>query len=145
MAERLDQTGSTNEFSDNVDRWGVDLTQWPDEQAERARALLKDSTEAQRLLASAQRLQTLLLALPEVTAPVELTARIAARPPADAWDAISAWFKGSLWRPVLAGSLPLLVGFALGFTMTVNPNDEMADQISLLSLTTSFEDFTDDL
>lgn len=145
MSDRPEQTNTVDVFSDNLDRWGSNLNDWPSAEAESARMLMASSAQARAEFASADRLQTLLSALPVPTASAALTAQIASNRPDDFWEQLSQWFSVSLWRPALAGSLPLLVGFALGFTMTINPNDEMADEISLLSLTTSFEDFNDDL
>ena len=145
MNEKLEQA----EFSDNLDRWGVDLHNWPTADAESARVLMASSAEARTEFAAAQKLQTMLRALPVLTAPVALKAQIAGNAPTDFWEQLSQWLRASLWRPVFAGSLPLVIGFALGFNLTINPitnpDDEMTDQISLISLTTSFEEFSDDL
>ena len=145
MSDRPEQTNAVDAFSDNLDRWGSNLNNWPSAEAESAQLLMASSVQARAEFASAEKLQTLLHALPVPTASAALTAQIASSTPKDFWEQLSQWFSVSLWRPVLAGSLPLVIGFALGFTMTINPDDEMADEISLLSLTTSFEDFNDDL
>ena len=145
MTDRSDQTNVLDGFSDNLDRWGTNLDDWPPAEAASARTLLAASAQAQAEFALADKLQGLLRALPVPSAPATLTAQIASRAPEDFWQQLSAWFTASLWRPVLAGSLPLVVGFALGFTMTLNMEDEMADEIRLLALTTSFEEFNYDL
>jgi hypothetical protein len=145
MSDASDPTTDLHTLRDRLDLWGSNLNNWPRAEADHARALLDASSEAQALFASAEQLQALLDALPAATAPIALKMHIAANPPLDFFEQLSGWFSRSLWRPLLAGSLPLVIGFALGFTMTVNPADEMAEQISLLSLTTSFEEFNDDL
>lgn len=149
MGEQPEQRQVPGEFSDNLDHWGTDLNHWPPAAAQRARVLMASSTEARAQFAAAEKLQALLHALPALAAPVTLKAHIASNAPTDSWDQLSQWLRASLWRPVLAGGLPLVVGFMLGFTLTINPtinpDDEMADQISLISLTTSFEEFDDDL
>ncbi len=126
-------------FVDNLDHLGCDISQWPLAAAETAQRLIAESPEAREALSAAQILASSLDSLPQHSAPEGTLARIARRPAPDSWEKLSNWFTGALWRPLLAGTMPLVAGFILGFTLAPNTGDTMADQISLVTLSTSID------
>jgi hypothetical protein len=65
------------EFEDLIDRWGENLSVWPDDRRVLAEQLLSHSAEAQALLEKARTLRQTLTA-PSVPAPAGLADRIVA-------------------------------------------------------------------
>ena len=129
-------------FVEYLDQRGPDLSRWPQSQRAAAQLLLADSEDAARHLAQAQRLDELLRCLPRVDAPPGLRERIsanAARP--DVWQRVFEWFTGPLWRPALAAMFPLVVGFVIGLNNTLPGDDDLAQELSLMAFTTSFEEY----
>ena len=62
-------------------------------------------------------------------APVDLRNRVLAQisPKEDVWS----WFRVSLWRPVYASALPLLLGFVLGINSSEDYIDPGLDDLLL--------------
>jgi len=129
------------EFEDSLDRWGCDLENWPESIAEPARGLLEQSRTAQALLEHAQDLDALLADLPEHHAAAGLKTRIISDLPADPWQPFRDFLRGSLWRPALVASLPLLAGFAVGLSHGYQEPDPTTAEMSILALSISYEDF----
>jgi hypothetical protein len=128
-----------------LDRWGADLSSWPESQAKAAAQLINESEAARIELASAQRVQQLLDSLPVVSAPGALKSAIISAPPADRWQQFNQWITAALWRPALAGALSLLLGFGLGFTATGGESvDDPRDDVSLLAFLSSYEAYVDE-
>ncbi len=69
-----------DEFNAALERYGADMTNWPQAQQEPARALALRDTASQNALATAQRLQGLLRALPDEPVPAELWGKLFAVP-----------------------------------------------------------------
>lgn len=89
-----------DDFEDRVDRWGEDVSAWPEPSRSDARALLRTSAEARQVLADAVALRTALSARASVRAPAGLTDRIlAAAREADANSTSAA-------APVAAAAMP---------------------------------------
>ncbi len=155
MTKPMDLT----DFSDHLDRLGADLRQWPDAAQQAARILLGESSEfsepgrleqqaAAELLDRARRFERLFDTLPSAPATAELRGRILGELPIDRWRTLSEWFHAALWRPVAAAAMPLILGFAIGFFQQP-PNGQideqnLADELSSLAFTDSFEDLPDD-
>ena len=135
---RLDLEG----FVECLDQLGPDLSCWPQMQRVAAEVLLADSADARTQLSQAHRLDELLQCLPRVDASPELRERIrasATRP--DVWQRVSEWFTGPLWRPALVAMFPLVVGFVVGLNNTQPGDDDLAQELSLMAFTTSFEEY----
>ena len=137
-------------FEAALDRWGADLREWPADEAKRARALLESSAAARELLTLAERLDDALAALPVLPAGPALkhtiieAATIPDAAPPDYLQAASDYLTGRFWRGALAGTLPLLVGFVLGASQTYSEDALLAEELSMLTLTTTFEDYIDE-
>lgn len=67
-----------DDFEDQVDRWGEDVSAWPEPSRTQALALLQVSAEARAVVADAAALRKALAARPAVRAPADLTDRIVA-------------------------------------------------------------------
>ena len=76
-----------------------------------------------------------------VSAPASLQASVLSRikPKENIWD----WFRVSLWRPVYASALPLLLGFLLGFNASEDQIDPELDDLLLAD--TQIETLFDEL
>jgi hypothetical protein len=129
-------------FVEYLDLLGPDLSCWPQTQRAAAQLLLADSEDARTQLAQAQRLDELLHCLPRVDAPPGLREQIRASVArADIWQRVSEWFTGPLWRPALVAVFPLVVGFVFGLNNTQPGDDDLAQELSLMAFTTSFEEY----
>lgn len=129
-----------DDFEDQVDRWGEDVSAWPEPSRTQGLALLKASAEAREVLAEAKALREALAARPAVRAPADLADRILAaaratepqREPApplapalpqrkagSPWAAALAALSGAVsrpaWRPAVVLSGCFLLGFASSF------------------------------
>jgi anti-sigma factor RsiW len=134
-------------FRDNLDRWGADLSRWPDTEAAETESLLETSDAARRELAQAIALEEMLTSLPRVRAPAALKRKLATpavNAPDDTLARLFDWFAISFWRPVLSASLPLVIGFTLGFLQAGDPADIQADQNSLLAFSSILDDYNEE-
>ncbi|WP_201159736.1 hypothetical protein [Rhodoplanes elegans] len=138
-----------DDFEDQVDRWGEDVSAWPEPSRTQALALLKVSAEAREVLAEAQALRDALAAREPVRAPADLADRILAaaratepqREPAPShasasrprvaaswWGAALAALAGAVprpaWRPAVALSACFLLGFASSFLTVAQYQDQ---------------------
>lgn len=129
-----------DDFEDRVDRWGEDVSAWPEPSRTQALALLKVSAEAREVLADAEALRAALAPRAAVRAPADLADRIFAaaraaepqreptpslasplgpRKPASQWAAVLAALSGAVprpaWRPAAVLSACFLLGFASSF------------------------------
>ena len=132
-------------FNDLLDRHGADLSQWPSDLVGEAQNLLERSPSAQRSRAAAEIMERAARDLAQTEPPVGLQSRILARASEpDVWERMADWFRAALWRPLIAGTLPVLMGFLIGVQ---NPNDTdtaLLAELSALPLTPTIEDIGND-
>lgn len=139
-----------DDFEDQVDRLGEDVSAWPEPSRSQAMALLRVSAEARDLLAQAAVLRRALGPDPRVRAPDSLTDRImAAARDADAvprtvpqavpqagssraarsvprgWLAVVASLSGHPLRPAMVLSACFLLGLATSLLTTDQRRDEV--------------------
>ena len=134
-------------FADCADRFGPDLNRWPEPRRGAARALVADSAEARALLVRVRSLDDRLNALAREPAPAHLAPRILASLPKDRWAELTEWFRAALWRPALAATLPLALGFIIGALPIgpTEPNDQhLAYALSLLVFSEQFQELPDE-
>ena len=135
---------SVSDIADALDRWGSDLHHWPSQAATSAKRLLENSPEAIRLMKEAVDLETEFLQLRDhVTTPGLERKILAELPPRDSLQRIADWLTGALWRPALAAAVPLVVGFVLGITVP-EEDSQLADELSLLVFSETYEELEDD-
>lgn len=112
------------ELEQALDRWGTDLDQWPEGEADRVRPLLAEDEEARRLLQSARAVDDFLAGLRPHTPPDYLAGRIVARAAGDAapdlLEQVLGWLTARAWRPALFALLLTGAGFLTG-TMVTEP------------------------
>ncbi|MDC7786784.1 hypothetical protein PQJ75_27265 [Rhodoplanes sp. TEM] len=136
-----------DDFEDQVDRWGEDVSAWPEPSRTQALALLEVSEEARAVVAEAAALRKALAARPAVRAPADLADRIfaAARaaepeprtpvpipstappptaPPRSRWLAVLASSFGQEWRPAVVLSACFLLGLASSFMTVARSQDD---------------------
>ncbi|MFL9823534.1 hypothetical protein [Rhodoplanes sp. SY1] len=138
-----------DDFEDQVDRWGEDVSAWPEPSRTQALALLKVSAEAREVLAEAKALREALAVREPVRAPADLADRILAaaratepqREPApshasplrhtesaSSWATALAALAGAVarpaWRPAVALSACFLLGFASSFLTVARYQDQ---------------------
>ena len=106
-------------FEELLDRAGSAESSWPADELDGIRTLLKEDAQARSALHAARRLDH---ALDAFQPPLpDLSAHIMAAIPRSAAERLVGWlFPGggsSLLRPVLACSLPLLLGTVLGLSL----------------------------
>ena len=134
-------------FADALDRWGSRLSQWP-ARAAAARELIERSAAARQLLVQAEQLDAQLSQLAELAADPQVQRRLSSELDRhrqfDLLDRIIQWFAASLWRPSLAAAAPLLFGFVIGTGSPVAAEDSLAEELSLLVLTTTVEVATEE-
>lgn len=114
-------------FEALVDRHGAEPAGWPDALREQALKLLESSDDARRLYDDARLLDdTLDTILVQAPQPLGLKTRVLANTPRrDPW---LDWFTVRIWRPIVLGCLPLVVGFAVGANFADDPVD-LEDQV----------------
>lgn len=138
------QINNERELAEALDRWGSDLEDWPNSAASEARRLLQSSPEAARLMQETAALEIELTQLREHRATPGLDERILAELPVrDGIQRILDWLTGALWRPALAATIPLALGFILGTTIP-EEDSQLADELSLLVFSTTYEELEDD-
>ena len=128
-----------------INAYGAYSERWPHNEREAAIRLLKADVKAQSLINSVRELD-LILDKYEVLAEPNLSTKILDNLPRKLWlDRLIDWILPSIddlisyaWRPILAGSLPLIVGLIVGNSLsTTETLDSWEDEISLVSLATS--------
>ena len=140
-------------FKRLIDAAGASPDRWPGKEREEALALLNISPEARQQLEQAEALDTLLdgFTVPADTAQQQRLARsimesTAIRP--DPLSRLIEWLlppdAGSLrlwWRPILAASMPLIAGIAIG--LNANPLQDsrmlMTDEEELAVMAISWQ------
>ncbi len=132
------------ELSAALDRWGSNLDSWPTSAREQAKRLLGSSPEAIHLMRESAALETALAELREHRATPGLNNRILGQlPTRDGLQRMVDWLTGALWRPALAAAVPLALGFILG-TMIPEEDSQLADELSLLVFSSTYEELEDD-
>ena len=128
-----------------INAYGAYSERWPHNEREAAIRLVKADVKAQSLINSVRELD-LILDKYEVLAEPNLSTKILDNLPRKLWlDRLIDWilpsiddFKSYAWRPILAGSLPLIVGLIVGNSLsTTETLDSWEDEISLVSLAIS--------
>ena len=128
-----------------INAYGAHSERWPHNEREAAIRLVKTDVKAQSLINSVRELD-LILDEYEVLAESNLSTKILDNLPRKLWlDRLIDWILPSIddvisyaWRPILAGSLPLIVGLIVGNSLsTTETLDSWEDEISLVSLATS--------
>lgn len=145
-----------DQFLINLDTLGVELEKWPHSQAEQAQALLASSLDAQQALAAAQHIE-MLFSQDTHKAPTDLVNSIVKisqnRGTSDNHHGAHAntrngsLFSFTQWPSVIATAIPLIISFALGLGLGLQPaeEDDYADLNSWVyadSLTQSTIDFS---
>ncbi len=144
MNEHINHIDNNRDLADALDRWGSDLTVWPSTAASEAKRLMDSSPEATRLVQESAALDLELAQLGEHRATPGLDAKIIAElPTRDGVQRIVDWLSGALWRPALAAAIPLAVGFVLGISIP-EEDSQLADELSLLVFSETYEEFEDD-
>ena len=136
-------------FCELLDRHGPDPADWPTGLRSEARQLIERSPEAEKRLEEARMLELMLADLPPEPAPEFLRSRILVSLPADRWTRLADWFGNALWRPALAASAALAFGFVIGVlqqstAQQVTADQYLADELSLLAFSNSFEELPDE-
>jgi hypothetical protein len=103
---------------------------WPEEEREAALALLASDSRAREQLLQAEALDRQLDAYEPAS--VDLAPRIMAAIPEARLARFLGWLfpggSGSLLRPAMAGAMPLVLGFTIGFLGVLQlPGQEVAD------------------
>ncbi len=101
-------------FEQLLDVHGADLARWPSELAPQAQALLERSEAARALLVRAQRVASLLDAVPDLLPSAELSARIAALPARHRQGWAVWWPFGNPLAPLLAWGAAAAFGLFVG-------------------------------
>ena len=134
---------NTERFLQILDAYGTREDNWPPDERRAAQLLLQSDTQCYQLL---QRYRSVDAYLDEYVprAPVGLQNRILANLSGSIIDLIVNWLipeiKSEFWRPVIAGSLPLVVGVILGTSTlgslldTAEPTGIWEEEIYLLAL-----------
>lgn len=134
-----------NRLIEIINAYGAYSERWPHNEREAAIRLVKADVKAQSLINSVRELD-LILDKYEVLAEPNLSTKILDNLPRKLWlDRLIDWILPSIddfisyaWRPILAGSLPLIVGLIVGNSLsTTETLDSWEDEISLVSLATS--------
>jgi len=144
MNDQDKQINSEHELAAALDRWGSNLEGWPTSAQEQTKRLLASSPEANRLMQESTALEIALAELRGHRATPGLDNRILAElPNRDVLQRMVDWLTGALWRPALAAAVPLALGFVLG-TMNPAEDSQLADELSLLVFSATYEELEDD-
>ena len=125
-----------------ADRHGAQLSHWPREDAQAARAVLAVSPEARAVLARADRLDRILSTGRMRPATVNLRERILAAAPGGGWRELAAglWPFGPVWRPAAALLGIALMGIFLGstdaatFMLPISVNAALSEEIHAVAM-----------
>ena len=133
-----------DDFEHGLDRWGTELTSWPDADRAAALALLERSEPARALVAQAEAMEQWLDEGRTHRAPVQIKQKILAQlPRPDIWQRAADWFTSALWRPTLAGACALLLGFALGALLPSTDEDGLLNDVAALAFTETYQESQD--
>jgi hypothetical protein len=142
MNDRLVMT--SDEFGEGLDRWGTNLEDWPSSPGAAGRSLLASSQQAREQLAEGQRLDRWLADSGDHRATLGLERRILERiGQQDLLQHTVDWFSTTLWRPALAATCMLLLGFAVGLALP-EADDVMVDDVSMLAFSATYEEIEDE-
>ena len=127
------------EFGQALDRWGSAITDWPEPTRQAAQQLLQSSAAARELHQQAEHVDVLLAEV--LPAPPALQQQIIrAVPTDDVWQRLADWFATAIWKPALAASCALLVGFVLGQSSAGGLTSNELDAVSMLGLMDTYEE-----
>ena len=130
-------------FQQILDAYGARVDNWPGEERQAAQLLLQSNTECVSLL---RRYHSVDDYLDEYVSrvPSALRQKILQRLPGSIIDTIVNWLipdvRSDFWRPVIAGSLPLVMGVMLGTSTlgdlldSTTVDDNWEEEIYLLAL-----------
>lgn len=126
---------TVDELQQHLDRLGSPLDTWPAAAATQAQALIDRSEEARGIFREAQALDETLRAPPtSVVDHRALEQRILNNlSERDPWQVVIDWLAISFWRPTAIAALPLVFGFALGFSLPQSVEDQFYDDLSTLA------------
>ena len=135
---------NVEDFEQGLDRWGSDLTSWPNPERTAALALVERSQRTRALMVQAQSLERWLDEGRAHQAPPQLMQRILDQlPRRDIWQRAADWFSSALWRPTLAGACALLLGFAAGILLPAAGQDTLVDDVAALAFTETYQELQD--
>ncbi len=130
-------------FQQLLEAYGTREENWPREEREAARMLLQSNSECERLFQQYQQLDGYLDEY-VTRIPAGLSEKILSGLPMPLVDRIISWLipdvKSEIWKPAIAGSLPLVVGVILGTSTlgslldAAEPTDNWEEEIYLLAL-----------
>ncbi len=130
-------------FQQLLEAYGTREENWPREEREAARMLLQSNSDCERLFQQYQQLDGY---LDEYVTRIAagLSEKILSGLPMPLVDRIISWLipdvKSEIWKPAIAGSLPLVVGVILGTSTlgslldTAEPTGNWEEEIYLLAL-----------
>jgi hypothetical protein len=131
-------------FREHLDRYGADLERWPEDQRGAARQLA-GSVEASRLVDQARALDAMLLAMEAKDPPPGLAGRILASLPQDRLSGLLDWLAAAFWRPALAATASLALGFLIGVLAPAQLSDQqLADELSLMTFSDPLQELIDE-
>ncbi|MCZ6502868.1 MAG: hypothetical protein O6945_10180 [Gammaproteobacteria bacterium] len=130
-------------FQQLLEAYGTREENWPREEREAARMLLQSNSDCERLFQQYQQLDGYLDEY-VTRIPAGLGEKILSGLPMPLVDRIISWLipdvKSEIWKPAIAGSLPLVVGVILGTSTlgslldATEPTDNWEEEIYLLAL-----------
>jgi hypothetical protein len=127
----MNEPASLQRFIEVLDAYGGDQNRWPVEEREQLLLLLAKNSQAQRMLEEAVKLDTMLNQFTVAEPGQEVRDRAIDAIPfgkSGLTERLLDWLFPTgpelLWRPALAFTLPLLVGFMLGLT-SLEPTDSL--------------------
>lgn len=122
------------EFEALLDCHGPTLEKWPNHVVAEATALLSKSPQVKQAYDQAMKLEQLLSSLMLVPETRDLKPEILDVVAQDVqpvpWI---EWLTGGLWKPAMAATVPLLLGFAVGFATTSSDMKTSEDEIVFFS------------
>ena len=120
------------EFQSNLDRFGSDLSSWPDSAREAAERFVQDSRQAADVLADAKFVDAMLISALPVPEPIGLRALIMSQ--IDTASDWLSWLLNAKWKPLALATVPLVLGFFIGMAPTDSLSD-LEDDVAFQPLT----------
>jgi hypothetical protein len=137
-----------DKFIQGLDQWGSMPETWPEPACSLAASLLEGSAAARRQLAQAQHIDALLAI--EQPAPVALRRQILEHltdeqhSAEDVLQRLADWFAAAMWKPAIAATCVLILGFTAGFVGDGSglTNGDL-DEISMLAFSDNYQEIDD--